>query len=200
MSNLAEFSGALKRQYLASPSLTPEQIAALFAHYALLERWNRSLNLTTVTGLEAVVQVHYCESLFAATVLPPAPISVLDVGCGGGFPGIPMAVARPDCSFTLAESHQRKAVFLKEATRGYKNVRVEARRAEELDTAGFDWVVSRAVRWPDVLPLAAKFVALLVGGTDAEALRAAPDFAWEPPVPLPWGKNRLLVVGRRLTQ
>ena len=92
---------------------------------------------------------HYCESLFVAIHLPEEPVSVLDVGPGAGFPGIPMAILRPDCRFTLAESHQRKAVFLREATRHLSNVRVAARRAEEAAGA-FDWVVSRAVKWPDV--------------------------------------------------
>lgn len=160
-------------------------------------RWNRVLNLTSISSMEEAVVRHYCESLFLASQLPPEPVSVLDVGSGAGFPGVPMAALRPDCRIVLAESHQRKAVFLNEATRDWPNVRVEARRAEDVDGT-FDWVVSRAVRWEPVLAVVQNSVGLLIGEEDAQAAVGAPGFAWESAVALPWGLRRVLLVGSKV--
>lgn len=159
-------------------------------------RWNRVLNLTSIGGLEEVVVRHYCESLFLGAQLPPEAVSILDVGSGGGFPGIPIAVLRPDCQVVLAESHQRKAVFLREATRGWSNVRVESRRAEEVG-GEFEWVVSRAVRWEPIISLVQRHVGLLVSEEDAQAAVKASGFTWAPLVWLPWGRHRVLLVGTK---
>ncbi len=196
MSESDEFSRILTGQFSSCGALTQEQVAELYRHYTLLVRWNKVLNLTTVTGLEESAVRHYCESLFLATHLPAQPVSVLDIGSGAGFPGIPTAILRPDCAVALAESHQRKAVFLREATRHLPNVRVEPRRAEQLNTAEYDWIVSRAVKWEDVVNLAQGAVALLLGQEDAAQLAAGSDFAWQT-IPLPWGRRRVLALGRR---
>src|SRR5690349_10628648 len=127
--------------------LTTEQSAALESHYELLVRWNKVLNLTAIEKLEEAVERHYCESLTLAERLTPG--RVADIGSGAGFPGLVAAIARPDCEFTLVESHQRKAVFLREASRGMVNVRVLAVRAEQIRER-FDWVVSRAVSYSDL--------------------------------------------------
>ncbi len=193
MSESGEFSRCLAAGFAP---LSSSQVAELERHWALLERWNRKLNLTTVTGLEEAVVRHYCESLFLGRQLPPESVSVLDVGSGAGFPGIPVAILRPDCRVTLAESHQRKAVFLREATRHLGNVRVAPVRAETLGEA-FDWVVSRAVKWPDVLKAASRSVALLLGRDDAVEAAQTAGFQWQPPIPLPWGQRRVLLIGHR---
>jgi 16S rRNA (guanine527-N7)-methyltransferase len=196
MSESDEFCRILTGHFSTHGTLTHEQLTELYGHYALLVRWNKVLNLTTVTGLEESAVRHYCESLFLATHLPAQPVSVLDIGSGAGFPGIPMAILRPDCAVTLAESHQRKAVFLREATRHLRNVRVQAKRAEQLNTAEYDWIVSRAVKWQGVVDLAQGSVALLLGQEDAAQLAAASGFGWQT-TPLPWGRRRVLAVGRR---
>ena len=113
MTEAEQFSNLLSRHFCRP--LTREQVSALYGHYALLARWNKALNLTTVMGLEESVLRHYCESLFLGARLPERAGAVLDVGSGAGFPGVPLAVLRSDCNVTLAESHQRKAVFLREA-------------------------------------------------------------------------------------
>jgi 16S rRNA G527 N7-methylase RsmG len=124
-------------------------------------------------------------------------LSIADLGSGGGFPGIPLAAMRPDCDVTLIEAHQRKAAFLKEATREYKNVKVIAKRSEQ--AAGpFDWLVSRAVAWEDVLksvPKLALNVALLTSLKDAEGILAVRELLWDHPLPLPWGQNHVLLRG-----
>jgi 16S rRNA (guanine527-N7)-methyltransferase len=196
MSDERLFSELLSRHFAAIRPLSALEISRLQSHYELLVRWNKVLNLTSVRRLEEAVVRHYCESLFLAVHLPGEPVSVVDVGSGAGFPGIPLAVLRPDCRVTLAESHQRKAVFLREATRSYAHVRVEARRAEDIP-GSFDWVIARAVRWERVLPLARRWVGLLVGQEDAQAVNLSAGFQWLPAVPLPWGRSRVLVRGVR---
>ena len=113
--------------------LTVKQIDLLEAHYNLLVKWNARLNLTRIDSVEEAVRLHYCESLFVGTRLPAGPLRIVDVGSGAGFPGIPIAILRPECTVTLVESHQRKGVFLREASRNLKNVTVVTARAENLD-------------------------------------------------------------------
>ena len=184
----------LLRQKLAGiVELSFEQIQVLQAHYELLLRWNRVLNLTTIDSPEEAIERHYCESLFLAAHLSPGPLQIADVGSGASFPGIPVAVLRPDCTVTLIESHKRKAVFLREATRTLANVRVLNKRGEDIEER-FDCVISRAVSFEDlgsVLKKIAQTADLLTGG---EA--PPPDwcFTWNS-IPLPWGRHRYLRVG-----
>ena len=146
--------------------LSAEQFDLLERHYDLLVRWNRRINLTRLGSLDDIVQFHFFESLFLAQTLGSEPLNIADVGSGAGFPGIPLAVVRPDCKVRLIESHQRKAVFLREAGRGLSNLDVISSRAEDV-TEEFDLIVSRAVRPKDVLSLAlSQKAALLISGKE----------------------------------
>jgi 16S rRNA (guanine527-N7)-methyltransferase len=179
--------------YLA---LTPEQIDQLFGHFELLRRWNARINLTSIRSPEEIVLRHYCESLFFASVLPEMK-SCADVGSGAGFPGVPLAIVRPECPVALIESHQRKAVFLRESTRALKNVTVLADRAEVVGER-LDWIVSRAVAPESVLrlvPTLAKYVALLIGTVDFGTMKKDSKIAWNDPVQIPWGDRLLVVTG-----
>jgi 16S rRNA (guanine527-N7)-methyltransferase len=176
------------------PALTVEQVSQLAAHYNLMVRWNRTLNLTTVTDPAGSVERHYAESLFLAEHIDGP--TVVDIGSGPGFPGIPVAILHPEWIITLIESHQRKAVFLKEATRGLPNVKVLAQRAEKVN-ATYDWAISRAVSYADLaksLPALAPRVALLTG---AEPWPSARPFTWDPPIPLPTARG-FLRIGRAI--
>jgi 16S rRNA (guanine527-N7)-methyltransferase len=178
-------------------ALTGDQEAALEAHLELLMRWNRTLNLTAIRSREEAIERHYCESLFLAARLPAGALRIADVGSGAGFPGFPVAILRPDCSVTLLESHQRKAVFLRESSRSVPNIHVLASRAEEIRET-FDWAISRAVSYVDLrsfLKLLAPNVDLLSG---AERPPEEMGFNWEPPVMLPWGRQRFLWTGHRV--
>jgi 16S rRNA (guanine(527)-N(7))-methyltransferase RsmG len=175
-----------------APSLTPAQTAALEAHYELLCKWNRVLNLTRIEKLEDAVQRHYCESMFLAECLEPGTIA--DIGSGAGFPGLVVALARPDCAVTLIEAHQRKAVFLREASRALPNVRVLAKRAEDV-TEAFDCAISRAVSYSDLGKSIARLaprVALLTG---SELPPRDWPFQWQV-FPLPSGDQRFLRIGQ----
>jgi 16S rRNA (guanine527-N7)-methyltransferase len=178
------FRELLVREFGPHGSLTVGQIDALEAHYNLLAQWNARLNLTRIESIEDAVRLHYCESLFVATKLPAGPLRIVDVGSGAGFPGIPISLLRPECTVTLVESHNRKAVFLREASRNLKNVRVVTDRAENLKPE-YDWLVSRAVSPADVLKLQlSNNFALLVGGEMLPGLERRES--------IPWGAGRFL--------
>ena len=114
-----------------APELTPKQVDQLHNHYFLLEKWNKVMNLSAIRDLPGIIERHYCESLFLARELALSPgTTVVDVGSGAGFPGVPLAVVYPECQVTLVESHARKSVFLREATRDIPNVSVLNSRIE----------------------------------------------------------------------
>jgi 16S rRNA (guanine527-N7)-methyltransferase len=173
---MEDFKALLALEFSPYGELAPQQLALLEEHYQLLLRWNQKMNLTRIASLQDAVHFHYCESLYLAMRLPDGPLRIVDVGSGAGFPGVPVAIYRPDCAIDLVESNQRKAVFLDEAARKLTNVRVLARRAETV-TDSYDWTISRAVRPQDVLKLnLSPHLALL--GAEGEAL--------------PWGEKRAL--------
>jgi len=182
----SEFRQLLSSEFAPYTTLSGSQLDQLEAHYKILQHWNQRMNLTRIRRLQDVVGLHYCESLFLGTLLPPGNLTIADVGSGPGFPGIPLAVLRPECAVTLIESHQRKAVFLREASRNLPNVLVVSSRAEDVQLR-FDWMVSRAVS-PDELvgfKLAPK-IALLIGQEDALQLGSS----WRITAS-PWGKGRV---------
>jgi 16S rRNA (guanine(527)-N(7))-methyltransferase RsmG len=189
------FADALLERLAGIVELSSAQIGALEAHYRLMVRWNKMLNLTKITDPDEAVARHYLESLFLGVHLPAGQLKVADVGSGPGFPGFPLAVLRPECEVALIESHHRKAVFLREASRSMANVTVVAKRAEEVE-ARFDWIVSRAVSYEDLgrsIRSLASAAALLTG---EEAPPATWALQWEAPLPVPGGRSRFLRLGR----
>jgi 16S rRNA (guanine527-N7)-methyltransferase len=182
---------------LLGAELSATQVGQLYEHYELLLRWNQRMNLTTVKpGPEMVIR-HYCESLFFAANLPDDKISVLDVGSGAGFPGIPMAILKPGWRIMLVESVQKKAVFLRESTRSLANVSVLGQRIEDVAMKA-DWLVARAVDPQEVLrniPRLASKVGLMIGEDDFSSIRSNNRIAWSEPVRLPWGDRKICVYG-----
>jgi 16S rRNA (guanine527-N7)-methyltransferase len=177
--------------------LNDAQVQALESHFNLLVRWNRVLNLTSVDTLEEAVERHYCEAVFLALHLPSGSLKIADIGSGAGFPGVPVAVVRSDCEIALIESHRRKAVFLREASRAIPNVRVLRGRAEEVNEE-FDWAISRAVSYLDLAPALKKLAEAAYLLTGGEGPPAGLGFQWQQPVRLPWGGERFLRSGRRI--
>jgi 16S rRNA (guanine527-N7)-methyltransferase len=162
-----------------------------------MKRWNRQTNLTSVKQADWIIR-HYCESLFFGTSFPEeGAFRVADFGSGAGFPGIPLAVLWPGWSVTLIESNQRKAVFLRESTRGIKNIYVIAKRGDEV-SEDYDWVVSRAVN-PDTViqnvPRLASRVGLMLSEVDFLQIKKNQEIAWGEPIRLPWGEQRICVFG-----
>src|SRR5947209_8669315 len=93
--------------------LDAEQLKLLGRHVDLMLKWNKSINLTAITDPDEVIEKHVLDSLAVVPVLPSG--SLLDAGSGGGFPGIPAAIARPDLEVYLVDSVQKKVAFLKNA-------------------------------------------------------------------------------------
>src|SRR6202041_1504910 len=105
---------ALLIPYLNPPAAILPQLSA---YLDLLLKWNARTNLTAIRNPEEIVRRHFGESLFAARHLDPNTSSLLDFGSGAGFPGLPIALLRPDVQVTLAESQNKKATFLREVVR-----------------------------------------------------------------------------------
>ncbi|MBT9567551.1 MAG: 16S rRNA (guanine(527)-N(7))-methyltransferase RsmG, partial [Thiobacillus sp.] len=119
--------------------------AKLLAYLALLDKWNRVYNLTAVRAAERMVSHHLLDSLAAVSFFQGT--TVLDVGSGGGLPGIPLAIARPELRVTLIDSIAKKTAFLLQAKAelGLSNLNVVTSRVEDFrPEAGFDVITSRA--------------------------------------------------------
>ncbi|MBK9116689.1 MAG: 16S rRNA (guanine(527)-N(7))-methyltransferase RsmG [Betaproteobacteria bacterium] len=125
-----------------------ERQAKLLAYVALLAKWNRTYNLTAIREPERMVTHHLLDALAVLPHLPSrAGLAVLDVGSGGGVPGIPLAIARPDWRVVLVDTSHKKVAFLTQAAIELQlaNVEAHATRVEDLAPAApFDVVIARA--------------------------------------------------------
>ena len=109
--------------------------------------FNNVTNLTAITECEEVALRHFADSLTAADKIPEG-ACVIDVGCGGGFPTLPLAIARPDLAITALDSTAKKLVFVENMAKKLSlNVKTLAARAEEIPECreSFDVATSRAV-------------------------------------------------------
>jgi 16S rRNA (guanine527-N7)-methyltransferase len=182
-------------------------LAARFAVYlSLILRWNQRVNLTAIRDEAGILSRHFVESIACARALPAGIGSLLDLGSGAGFPGIPIVLCRPEISVTLAESRGKKAAFLQEAVRVLGiSAKVCGQRAEDLGVL-FDCVTLRAVdRMHEAVGIAAGLVreggwiALMTTESDAAALQSAagPAFTWMDAIPLPGSTERILALGHK---
>ena len=129
-------------------TLGARQREQLAAYLALLAKWNKTYNLTAIREPQRMVTHHLLDALAVVPHLPAtAGLRMLDVGSGGGVPGIPLAIARPDMHVVMVDSNHKKAAFLMQAAIELKlsNVESHAVRVEDFaPTAPFDIVISRA--------------------------------------------------------
>lgn len=185
--------------------LAPAQLHDISTYIDILLRWNQRVNLTAVRDPEEIVTRHFGESLFAARHLlaPDDTLTVIDVGSGAGFPGLPLRLYAPGIRLTLIESHARKAAFLREVIRALAltDATVFHGRAQDFP-ARADLVTLRAVeKFELVLPTAARLVlpagrlALLIGAAQLpRASRLLPALSWSAPLPVPHSAARILSV------
>jgi 16S rRNA (guanine527-N7)-methyltransferase len=165
-------------EYYPSPSA--ELVDALSIYLDLLLKWNARTNLTAIRDPAEIVQRHFGESLFTARHLPGGE-SLLDIGSGAGFPGLPIQLVLPHLKVTLAESQHKKASFLREVVRTLGlSTEIWGDRVEAMPSVRrFDLVTLRAVDNPVMALRLAQdrvdpggTIAHLTssGGTDAEAI------------------------------
>src|SRR5690606_2081860 len=128
-------------------ALSEAAVEKLLAYQALMIKWNRTYNLTAIRDPEEMLVHHLLDSLVVAPLLPHGPLRLADVGSGGGLPGIPLAIARPEIQVTLIETSSKKSAFQQQVKieLGLSNVSVYSGRVEDYkDKGSFDAVISRA--------------------------------------------------------
>ncbi|HWZ96877.1 MAG TPA: 16S rRNA (guanine(527)-N(7))-methyltransferase RsmG [Candidatus Dormibacteraeota bacterium] len=185
-----------------------QQVLQIQQYIDILLRWNEKTNLTAIRDPLEILYRHFCESMFGVVVIPVEKCRLADVGSGGGFPGVPMKIIRPEMDLFLIESNMKKATFLTEVVRelGLTGVRVLVSRYEELseEVAPLDVVCSRAVgefapflEWASSPGIGAQKVALWIGAQDAESVRRLAAWSWDEPKAIPHSLRRVILVGSR---
>ena len=128
-------------------NLTIEQIKRFEELYILYNHWNAKINVVSRKDIDELYLKHVLHSLSIAKVIQfKENTSILDVGTGGGFPGIPLAILFPECKFLLVDSINKKINVVEEITKSLKltNVSFKAIRVEKLDSK-HEFIISRAV-------------------------------------------------------
>lgn len=195
-----------------------ETVAARLAHFvAGVREWSARVNLVSRRELDRIVEKHVAPSLVPLLVSPAETtesVRLVDVGSGGGFPGLVLAIARPAWRVHLIEPTRKKALFLERVAREVGNVEVWRRRAEACHTEGAlraaaRYVTSRAVAppaevWPLIEPFLAPdgemhvFVSREAHASLAERLLSAhPAVELLPPVEPSWWQGAVLRARRR---
>jgi 16S rRNA (guanine527-N7)-methyltransferase len=159
---------------------TPKQIDQFTALEELYTEWNAKINVISRKDIDSLYEKHVLHSLAIAALFNfPAGIDIIDIGTGGGFPGVPLAIFFPEVRFHLVDSIGKKLKIIeavKEAI-GLTNVTTQHTRAEEIKNRKFDFAVSRAVaplkdlwRWSKPLLKSERYE--LAGAEEAESIKS----------------------------
>jgi 16S rRNA (guanine527-N7)-methyltransferase len=174
-------------------------------------KWNARINLTAVRDPEEMITRHFGESFFCANHVFSAyeVESMIDLGSGAGFPGIPFALWSPETQVTLIEANQKKATFLREIIFALelKSVKVFAGRADKFSEQA-NLVTMRAVEsFEESLWAAIKLVekggkiGLMIGSSQIETARNLSNFVkWDDSVMIPGSQSRILAVGTKVVK
>lgn len=158
-------------------SLTPSQVDQMACHAAQLEKWNRRINLTAITDPAAIARKHFLDAIAIHPYIHGKAKRLLDMGSGGGFPGLPLKLLNPDIQMVLLDASQKKINFLKHVIRlleigGIEAIhgRVEAVSNDPDGGSGlFDGVLARGFAALDII--AGLAVPLLAGTGTIYALK-----------------------------
>ncbi len=137
---------ALIEKYFSA--FTPQQLEKFDALHDLYKQWNEKINVISRKDMDNFYLHHVLHSLAIAAQFEFKPgTHIMDLGCGGGFPGIPLAIFFPDVQFHLVDSINKKLTVVKEvaAATGINNITTRHCRAEDIKNRKFDTIVSRAV-------------------------------------------------------
>ena len=129
------------------PSLTIEQKIKFDKLYTVYDKWNNQINVISRKDMDHFYERHVLHSLSIAKIIDFKPdTTLIDIGTGGGFPGIPLAILFPQCTFTLVDSIGKKIKVVKEVCKelGINNVIALHSRAEQINEQ-YDFIISRAV-------------------------------------------------------
>ena len=192
-------------------SISDVAIDKLIVYLNLLLRWNQKINLTAIRTPEECVTRHFGESFLLSRITPLYGV-LLDIGSGGGFPGLGIKLIAPELDVVLLEPVAKKRAFLKEVSRvcDFDKVDVLATRLDEYSKTrkepGFDIITIRAVGGVESLIPAARALmksegslCLWLGKQQIGPIRKAnPELAWFDPFPIPLSNERLILRGKRL--
>src|SRR5467141_2750562 len=185
-----------------------DQVLQIQQYIKVLLAWNEKINLTAIRDPLEILYRHFCESMYASAAVPVENGRLADVGSGGGFPGLPLKIIRPNLQVFLVESNIKKVTFLAEVIRelGLNGAQVLARRYGELgeEVAPLDYVCSRALgefpaflEWAGAEQIAAKQVILWIGARDLAEIQKIGGWQWHDPIGVPHSLRRLLLVGTK---
>ena len=161
---------------------TPVQLKQFAALDGLYKEWNAKINVISRKDIDGLYEKHVLHSLSIAAAFQFEPgMEILDIGTGGGFPGIPLAIFFPDVKFLLADSIAKKLKVVDAVAEGLelKNVTTQHIRVEEIKNRKFDFVVSRAVAplkelWRWSKPLLKKSHAPLIQNSESTSSQVSP--------------------------
>ena len=167
--------------------LNEQQISKFQRYLELLLEWNEKFNLTAITDKDEIEEKHFIDSIELIKFFDVKNKTLLDVGSGAGFPGIPLAIVEPTLKITLLESNGKRVSFLREVVNDLdlKNVDIIQGRSEDLGTREkYDIVTARAVKELNVLleitfylvKVGGYFIAYKSSGIDEELLNAKHAF------------------------
>ena len=170
-----------------SVDVASETAGRLGRFCGILLEWNKRVNLTGAQSLEVLLAEHLPDSFVAARLIPEN-ACVVDIGSGGGLPGIPLAILRPDCRFDLVEPRGRRVAFLNTACRmcECRNTGVTQARSEELKSRSYDVAMSRATFAPEewlrlgreLVGAHGKVLVLSTSGIASEAMRLGENVSY----------------------
>ncbi len=182
----------------AIPGVTEPQAEKLCRYYEMLMDWNSRMNLTAITGEEEVLKKHFADSLLPLELIPEG-ANLIDVGTGAGFPGLPIAIARPDVRVTLLDSLNKRIGFLREVCKELDinadciHARAEDGGRNPALREKFDIAVSRAVA--RVSPLAEYTVPFVKEGERALELLCCTGEIRS--YPAEWGERSVIILTKQ---